>query len=254
MDSLRDSAACIGLSGDISILADYLGFTMGRFDSTGTPRGLPPDPTGALVQVSLVRQIQRLKGDHYDINIIRIGEDNFTDTDYLDLDYCIFKIRNIYNQRQVGIGKVEWWFVLSADADGLDSPNTQDELEEITHHWTVPNDAIDVFVPANMNVPSNGGQILGLSPVGGPCDKSDPDEMNGSVAGLWNTIPNTASDQTVRSLSHEVGHYLGLPHRNNSPTNLMCQSGKASSIRNSTVLTDGQGDDIKDHCFMDGSC
>jgi hypothetical protein len=258
MASLLESAACIGVSGDFSVIRDYLGFTLGRFDSTGTPRGLPPDPTGALVQVSLLRQIERLEGEHYDINIIRIGSDNFSDTDYLDLDYGIFKLRNIYNDEQVGIGKVEWYFVLSADADGLDTPNTEDELDEITHHWTVPNDALDIFVPFNMNVPSNGGQTLGLSPVDGPCDKSDPDVMNGSVTGLWNTNPNTPSDQTARTFAHEIGHYLGLPHRNSSITNLMCQSGtvlnNGGTIRTATNLTDSQGDDIKEHCFMNGGC
>jgi hypothetical protein len=258
MASLLESAACIGVSGDFSVLRDYLGFTLGRFDNPPTPRGLPPDPTGALVQVSLLRQIDRLEGEKYDINIIRIGEDNFTNTDYLDLDYGIFKLRNIYNQEQVGIGKVEWWYLLSADADGLDSPNTEDELEEITHHWTVPNDALDVFVPANMNVPSNGGQILGKSAVDGPCNKNAAGEMNGSVTGLWNNVANTASDQTARTLAHEIGHYLGLDHRNNSPTNLMCQSGSVISgggtIRTATNLTDSQGDDVKDHCFVEDSC
>ena len=58
----------------------------------------------------------------------------------------------------------------------------------------------------------------------------------------------------ARSGSHEIGHYLGLDHENGSPTNLMAQSSVASSIRDSTVLTSGQGDNVRDHCFMQGSC
>jgi len=247
MASLRDSAACIGLSGDFSVLFDYFGFNCGLFDNPPVKRGLPTDPTSALVQVSLLRQMDRLESDHFDINLIAIGLDNFTSTDFADLDYTVFKIRNIYNQRQVGIGKVEWYGVDTADADGLDAPTSEDDLEEITHHWTVPNDAIDVFVPINMNVPSNGGSILGLSPVGGSCNKN-ASSMNGAVSGQW------GGDQVARTLSHEVGHYLGLPHRNSDPDNLMCQSGQANSIRNSTELTSGQGDDVKDHCFMDSGC
>jgi len=252
MDSLLDSCACIGLSGDISILKDYFGFTMGRFDNPPDPRGLPPDPTGATVQVSLLRQIGLLKGEHVDLNIIRIGEDNFSNSDYIDLDYTVFKIRNIYNRQQVGIGKVEWYYVLSADADGLDSPNTKAELRDITHHWTVDNDSIDVFVPSNMNVPSDGGSVLGFSPIGGPCNKDKNGRMTGSVVDLQ------GSEQTARSFSHEVGHYLGLFHRNGDPTNLMCQTSKVQkaggSIRNAILLTDHQGHNIKNHCFIHGGC
>jgi hypothetical protein len=248
MDSLRDSAACIGLSGTFSVLKDYFGFTKGRFDSPPTERGLPPDPTGATVQVSLLRQIELLEGDHFDINIVRIGEDDFSNDDYIELDYTVFKIRNIYNQKQVGIGKVEWYYVLSADADGLDEPDTKAELREISRHWSVDNDAIDVFIPFNMNVPSDGGSILGLSAINGPCNKDINTRKTGAVAGLW------GSEQTARTFSHEVGHYLGLYHRNGDPQNLMCQSSKASSTRNSTNLTDNQGDNIKNHCFMNGSC
>jgi hypothetical protein len=104
-----------------------------------------------------------------------------------------------------------------------------------------------MFVPHNMNIPSNGGSILGQAPEGGPCDKDDKD-MNGATVGLF------GSEQTARSFAHELGHYLGLGHRNNQPDNLMCQSGQANSIRNSTQLTNGQGNTMKNHCFVKGGC
>lgn len=238
MASLRALADCIGIDGDFSVLRDFLGFARGE---------LPPDPTGADVIVSLKRQCDRLDGEHFHLNVIAVGSDQFTDSDYVEIDYSIFKLRNIYDTVGLGIGRVEHWIVSTQDADGLDSPTSEDDLEDLTRSWTVPNDGIDVFIPHNMSVPSNGGILLGLSPVGGPCDKS-ANQMNAATCGLW------GSEQTARTFAHEIGHYLALGHRNRQPRNLMCQSRKASSTRNSVILTSGQGGRMDDHCFVDEGC
>ena len=238
MASIRALAACIGVDGDISVLRDFYGFIRGQ---------LPPDPTGADVSVSLKRQVTRLEGDHFHLNVIQVGSDQFTDNDFIEIDYSIFRIRNIYEQVSLGVGRILHWIVTTEQADGLDTPTSEDDLRDLTQDWTVDNDAIDMFIPHNMSVPSNGGSVLGLSPVEGPCDK-DAKGMNGSTCGLF------GSEQTSRSFAHEIGHYLGLEHRNNSPSNLMCQSSKASSIRNSVNLTSSQGDNMHDHCFVTGGC
>lgn len=251
--SLREMASCIGVTGGtLSVLGDLLGFFRGR---------LPPDPTGAVVQVSLLRQAQRLEGQHFHLNVIAVGSDNFTDAEDIQIDYTIYKIRNIYDQVEIGVGRVEHYGVLTADAGGLDAPTTTDQLEEITDTWTVPNNGIDVFIPFNMNVPSNGGMILGRSAVDGPCEEKDDAGMNGSVSGLW------GSDGTARTFSHEVGHYLGLEHTHDSGecpgtlaecNNLMAQTGCANSCgsgtRNSIILTNDQGDIIDDHCLARFAC
>lgn len=241
MASIRQLASCIGVatSGAVSVNRDFLGFFRGR---------IPPDPTGVAVEVSLLRQCRRLLGRHYHLNVIAVGVDNFTDADDIEIDYSILRIRNIYNQVNVGIGRIEHFGVPVADAQGLDSPTTRDHLEDITDTWTVPNNGIDLFIPFNMNVPSNGGQVLGRSAVDGPCEEKDDKGMNGSVSGLW------GSEQTSRTVSHEVGHYLGLEHRNGSPGNLMAQSSVASSTRNSIALTSGQGSTVRSHCLVKPGC
>jgi hypothetical protein len=236
--SIRSLASCIGITGEISVLADFFGFARGE---------LPPDPTGADVQVSLKRQAERLQSDHFHLNVTAVGSDQFTDADYTEIDYSIYRLRNIYNQVALGVGRIQHWVVSTSEAGGLDSPTSEDDLEELTADWTVPNSGIDMFIPHNMLVPSNGGRVLGRSPVDGPCDK-DAKGMSGSTCGLW------GSEQTARSFAHELGHYLGLGHRNNQPNNLMCQSSKASSIRDSVKLTAGQGNTVRDHCAVHDGC
>jgi len=240
MASLRALAGCIGVNGNLSVLRDFFGFFRGV---------LPPDPTGAEVKVSLRRQLGLLQGEHFHVNVIATGVDSFVDADDVEVDYAIFKMRNVYNQVSVGVGRVQHFGITVAQAGGLDAPTTKDQLEELTENWSVDNDGIDLFVVHDMNIPSGSGILLGRSAVDGPCpgDKDDKG-MSGSTSGLW------GSEQTARTVSHELGHYLTLEHRNSSPTNLMCQSGSASSIRNSIVLTSGQGDDVEDHCMCRDDC
>ncbi len=238
MASLRDLADCIGLPDEFSVLRHFFGFARGV---------LPTDPTGADVTVSLKRQLDRLEGEYLDLNVIAVGSDQFTDDDYNEIDYSIFKTRNIYHTISLGIGRVRHYIVSTADADGLDTPTTEGDLGQLTADWTVSNSGIDMFIPHNMSVPSNGGTLLGLSPVPGPCDK-DAKGMTGPVAGLW------GSEQTARTFAHELGHYLGLSHRNNSRDNLMCQSSRANSIRDSVDLTGGQGNTMDDHCSVEDGC
>ena len=76
MASLRALLGCIGVDGgNVSILGDFFGFSRGR---------IPPDPTGVDVTVSLKRQFDRLDGDHFHLNIIRVGNEQFTDNDLID--------------------------------------------------------------------------------------------------------------------------------------------------------------------------
>jgi hypothetical protein len=244
--SIRALASCVGISGPFSILGDFFGFSRRR---------LPPDPTGARVEVSLTEQITRLRGPHSNLNVIAVGSDQFTDNDFIEIDYSIFKLRNVYRPVGVGIGRVQHWVVSTADAGGLDTPTTDGDLEDLTQDWTVPNDGIDMFVPHNMSVPSNGGTTLGMSPIDGPCDK-DAKGMNGATCGLW------GSEQTARTFAHELGHYLGLSHNHGDtcPTttaernNLMAQSRCALSPRNSVLLTSSQGDNMDDHCSIRAGC
>lgn len=239
MPNLRQRATCVGLGASFSILSGFFGFFRGV---------VPPDPLAGRVSVSLLDQMNALGGRRMNLNVIATGSDNFTDADNIEVDYAIFKLRNVYRQASLGVGRVQHWAVSGAEANGLDAPTSEGQLQELTERWEVPNDGIDLFIVHDINIASNGGSLLGRSAVDGPCLDKDQKGMEAATAGLW------GSEQTARTVAHELGHYLTLGHRNDEPDNLMCQSGKASSTRNSTVLTSGQGSDMRGHCLTSGGC
>ena len=239
MEEIRDwGQRCLGLPPNFSVLRDFFGFRRGK---------LPTDPTGVRTQVSLVRQVQRLKDFSFNLNVIEVGSDQFTDADRNQVDYSIFRLRNIYDQVGVGVGRIQHWDVTTSEANGLDTPTTTTNLEQMTNLRSIGNDGIDMFVAHNFSVVSQGSVVAGMAPEGGPCDKNAKG-MNGATVGLF------GREQTSRSFTHELGHYLGLGHENDKPDNLMCQSSLANSIRNSILLRTDQGSKMTTHCSMTFRC
>lgn len=249
--SVRNLLDCVDadLSEDQSVLRRLFGFRRSM---------VPPDPTGVPANVSVRQLADDLEGDHIHLNAIAMGFDVLNSTDLararIDVDYCIFRIRNIFRPRGVGVGRVLHYSVDSADSGGLDTPNGVDECEELWQSFYVDNDGIDAFVVRDIS------GLLGLSPVGGDCGKQSKDD--GLVAG---GVDNDAEGLS-RTFAHEVGHFLGLSHNHNAlpdgpcpattagQNNLMAQTGCAISTRTSVLLTATQGNDMDDHCMIREGC
>ncbi|MEE4175625.1 MAG: zinc-dependent metalloprotease family protein [Xanthomonadales bacterium] len=220
MASLRSIAACIGVTGNFSVSRDFFGFL----------RGVPSD-------VSILTQVRRLQGRHVHMNFIRVGSDQFTNNDLAEMDSALQFTRDNYAQVNLGVGRVRHYHITTADAGGAENINNDDEAEELTNDWTVPNSALDIFF-----VLTYSGSTIGLSRVDGPCDK-DAKGMDGSVVAIEGNVNTTGF-----VLAHEAGHYLGLGH-SSSPGNLMF-----GTVPNGGGLTSGQGSNMRDHCFVKSGC
>jgi hypothetical protein len=250
------------------------------FDLFGFRRGqVPPDPTGVTSTVSLRQLAEGIDGDHVHLNVIAVGFDvlaspsgtptvTTTGTDtvsssafddaVIELDYCVYRIRDIYRPQGVGVGRVLHFDIDNADADGMATIADDNEARDLWRSFFVDNDGIDAFV-----VRSISGTLLGLSPVGGDCDKGSRND--GLMAGGVDNVDEGIS----RTFAHEIGHFLGLSHNHDNnacndlslcpsttagQNNLMAQTCCALSLRNSVLLTTTQGNTMDDHCSIRTAC
>lgn len=217
--SLRQRATCIGLGADFSVVHDFFGHMT--------------QPSGLSVRT----QIDRLGDKRFDVNAILVGSDQFSAADRAEVDVSIRDTRAMYATRNLAIGRVFHWVISTADAAGADHIGNDDEAEDLTNDWTVPNSALDLFY-----VRTYAGTTIGLSRVDGPCDK-DAKGMDGSVVAV------EGSDTTTGFVvAHELGHYLGLDHVNDG-TRLM-----NPTVPNGGAISVGEGNDMRDHCFAKNAC
>ena len=119
MASLRDTAACIGVTGDFSVVRDFYGYLS------------KPGDLSVLTQVSL------LQGRYVDLNLIRVGIESFTPADEADIDNAVQYTRDHFEPVGLGVGRILRFFVTTADANGHDHIETDGEAEALTHDWTV---------------------------------------------------------------------------------------------------------------------
>src|SRR3982750_3235209 len=101
MALIRKIANCMGLSGNLSIIKNFFGYIR-------APRTL-----------SFLEQVCRIQGQHIHLNLIRVGIENFTIQDEQEIDSAVQLMRDIYAAVQIGVGRVEHYFITEAEANEL---------------------------------------------------------------------------------------------------------------------------------------
>ncbi|MCA9636485.1 MAG: matrixin family metalloprotease [Myxococcales bacterium] len=222
MVSLRQRAQCIGLSGGFSVLHDFFGYT----DSPGS--------------VSLKTQLDLLGGHRIDLDLIRVGMDLFSASDVREIDTAVYMMREIYGTCSLAVGRLYHQGISAADAAGYQDIGSDGEAVDLCDDWSgIHGDAMDVYF-----VLTYAGDTVGYSAVDGPCDTDNAKyAMEGSVIAIEHS-----PDITGLVLAHEVAHYLGLSHVNDS-TNLM-----NPTVPNGGNLTSSQCSNLRNHCFVKGGC
>jgi len=256
MASVRQILNCIGrdTSGTNSVLRDLFGFWH---------RHVPVDEDGNREAVSMKETLDGMEGRHVHLNVIAVGWWNEFSKENAEnaqrkTDFAIMRTRQIFDNIGLGVGRVEYKLIDRDDADGADIIGSEGEADDLWDDWSTPNDGIDCFVPRAITDPD----FIGLSPVGGDCDKGGKND--GLIAGAINRggAINAGFDEFARTFAHEVGHYLSLPHNHGSscPTgsarnNLMAQTRCITiDARDAVTLTSSQGSDMRGHCMSRSGC
>lgn len=242
--SVRQAMSAMGLggTGNLSVMRDVLGFWRGT---------APTDPsTSTPVVVNLGEAFEALERPHVHLNVIEVGFDasGVGSMDVADdkVDYGIHRTRQIYATQGLGLGRVTYWWIGVANASGYDDIGSESEADDLSDDWSVDNDAVDMFLVANIS----DTDFVGISPVPGDCSKG------GKSDGLVGGEISRDAEGVSRTMAHELAHFLDLSHNHGDtcPTanaareNLMAQTRCCVSTRSSVLLTSSQGSTMRGRC------
>jgi hypothetical protein len=154
----------------------------------------------------------------FGVNIIKVGD--FAAQEHVDLYAAVDQMRQIYEQRDITLRGVDRRIISNAQAGSYTILNSEDEFRDLLEDWSVPNDFVDVYVVQQFSWSTfNGfaGDIPGPAAKGGRRDGIAGDKTGFTDASGTSRLDVTTLAQLI---GHEIGHYLGLQHLENT-NNLM---------------------------------
>lgn len=234
--SLRAAAAAGGFTSGFSLCRNIYGYRQGK---------LPRNPVGDGTSMSLKAWAGLHRGNSFNVNVVRVGIESFTDADFDEIDTDIGRMREVYGAIGIGVKWVKPFFISTADANGLDVLTSEGEIDDLLSGWAVDNNGIDLYYPAGWSFSGDDAGLLGKSVIGGPCPN------NKNVKGNKGSCVGLTGQTSARSTSHEIGHYLGLTHRQDEDYDLMAQTQFAKDPKWQQVGFDSdQVTTVKGHCMV----
>jgi hypothetical protein len=146
----------------------------------------------------------------YGVNIIKVGA--FGAQEHVDLYNAVDRMRQIYERRDMTLRAVNRFIISDAQAGSYTILNSEGEIRDMWEDWSCPNDSIDVYVAQDFQWSTfNGlaGHIPGPSSKGGREDGVAVEKTGFTDASGTMRLNVTTLAQLI---GHEVGHYLGLEH------------------------------------------
>ena len=103
--SLRAAAAEGGFTGGFSLCRNIYGYRQGK---------LPKNPVGAGTSMSLKAWAGLHRGNSFNVNVVRVGIESFTDADFDEIDTDIGRMREVYGAIGIGVKWVKPFFISTA--------------------------------------------------------------------------------------------------------------------------------------------
>jgi len=154
----------------------------------------------------------------FGVNIIKVGA--FGAQEHVDLYDAVDQMRLIYERRDLTLRGVDRRIITDAQAGSYTIVNDEDEFRDLLEDWSCRNDFVDVYVVQDFQWSTyNGyaGDIPGPASKGGRKDGVAVEKTGFTDASGTMRLSVATLSQLI---GHEVGHYLGLPHLENT-NNLM---------------------------------
>ncbi len=239
------ASSCLDLNGAFTIREDVFGYVWGPLEDRS---------------LSLRDHLARISGPSISITVILVGHEPglagwFDEDDVFQIQSAIDWARQIYAQAGLGIRRIYWAYIPTADANGYDVIESSSDATDLTEDWSgLPADSLDVFYVTLINGAG------GWSTVDGSCDKND----SGRTGSVIEVKPLTFRPTLALTnqwagilLAHEMGHYLGLAGGTDGDFNVMGTNdgGAVDTISlNSTGLTNSQAETMLEHCSVKPVC
>ncbi len=154
----------------------------------------------------------------YGVNIIKVGD--FGAQEHVDLYDAVDQMQDIFEQRDITISEVDRRIIDDSLAGSYTVLNNEDEFRDLLEDWSCRNDRVDVYVVQDFQwstVNGFAGAIPGPDSKGGRSDGVAVEKTGFTDPSGTDRLRVTTLAQLI---GHEVGHYLGLPHKE-STNNLM---------------------------------